>query len=263
MTDTTELDRRFAFLPGLIEEAGALANDYFNRLHTLTIRSKGAQDMVSEADEDTEKLIRKRLGEAFPGDGFLGEETGLLEPEEGRGIWVVDPIDGTQPFVSGLRSWCVSVGYVQDGEIEFGAVYDPANRELFLGRRGGQATMNGQPIAPHAGKALTQGLVSVGHSPRVPADRVLAVLSNLLHAGGMYHRNGSGALCLCYVACGRVLGYVECHINAWDCVGAIAVVRAAGGRTNDFLAGDGLKNGNPIIAGTPAVYDALQALMPA
>ncbi len=263
MTGTIEIDRRFAFLPGLIEEAGALANDYFNRLHTLTIRSKGAQDMVSEADEDTEKLIRKRLGEAFPGDGFLGEETGLLEPEPGRGIWVVDPIDGTQPFVSGLRSWCVSIGYVHGGEIVFGAVYDPANRELFLGRRGGQATLNGSSITPHQGKALTQGIVSVGHSPRVAPERVLAVLSGLLHQGGMYHRNGSGALCLCYVACGRVLGYVECHIHPWDCIGAIAVVRAAGGITNDFLADDGLRKGNIIVAGPPAVYDALRALLPA
>ncbi|MDT7573917.1 MAG: monophosphatase, partial [Pseudonocardiales bacterium] len=70
-----------------------------------------------------------------------------------------------------------------------------------------------------------------------------------------------GALTLCYVACGRLLGYVEPHINSWDCLGGLAVVDAAGARTNDYLRGDALANGNRIVAGTPAVYDALDAVL--
>jgi len=81
-----------------------------------------------------------------------------------------------------------------------------------------------------------------------------------LKAGGMFYRDGSGALNLSYVAAGRLLGYYEPHINSWDCLGAIAVIEAAGLRVNDFLAGDGLTRGNPIIAGVPEVYDDLLAL---
>jgi myo-inositol-1(or 4)-monophosphatase len=96
----------------------------------------------------------------------------------------------------------------------------------------------------------------------VAPERVLVVLTRLLERGGMFHRNGSGTLSLCYVACGRLLGYVECHINSWDCCAAIAIIQAAGGRTNDFLAGDGLLAGNRIVAGPPALFDQLTALLP-
>jgi len=86
------------------------------------------------------------------------------------------------------------------------------------------------------------------------------MFERFLRAGGMFHREGSGALSLCYVAAGRLLGYIEHHINAWDCLGAIAVIRAAGLKTSDFLANDGLRAGNRLIAGSESVYDALEAI---
>jgi len=82
----------------------------------------------------------------------------------------------------------------------------------------------------------------------------------LLREGGMFYRDGSGALNLSYVAAGRLIGYIEPHINSWDCLGAIAVIEAAGLRVNDFLAGDGLTKGNAIIAGVPEVYEDLLRL---
>jgi myo-inositol-1(or 4)-monophosphatase len=256
-----ETAARFDFARQLIVEAGTLAHSYFKRLETLTIKSKGVQDMASEADLDTEMLIKQRLAAAFPQDAFLGEETGATAVAGKAGIWVVDPIDGTQPFVSGMSSWCVSIAYVQEGVLQFGLVYSPAQNELFLGGRGIPATLNGREIGPHKGLALTDGIVSVGYSLRIPPDVALGILGRLLHQGGMFHRNGSGALGLCYVACGRLLGYVEGHINSWDCLGAIAVIEAAGGRTNDWLVGDALTKGNRIVAGPPAVFDQLEALM--
>jgi myo-inositol-1(or 4)-monophosphatase len=76
----------------------------------------------------------------------------------------------------------------------------------------------------------------------------------------MFYRDGSGALTLCYVACGRLVGYAEPHINSWDCLGAIAVIQAAGLKTNDFLAGDGLRKGNWLIAGNAEVYQELERI---
>ena len=87
------------------------------------------------------------------------------------------------------------------------------------------------------------------------------MLERLLEGGGTFFRNGSGALGLCYVACGRLLGYVEPHINSWDCLAGIALIHAAGGRTNDYLAGDALLDGNRLVAGPPAVFDALAAVL--
>jgi myo-inositol-1(or 4)-monophosphatase len=257
------IDERFQFARILIQEAGALALDYFQRLDTLRVHSKGPQDMASEADLNTELLIRDRLKEKFPDDAFLGEETGRTEFAPGQGIWVVDPIDGTQPFISGLTGWCVSIAFVLNGTLELGLVFSPAREELFAGRRGAQATLNGKAIKVSAATRLTDGIVAVGYSPRVKPEDFLALFSRLLGQGAMFYRDGSGALALCYVACGRLIGYVEPHINSWDCLGALAIIQAAGGTISDFLSNDGLWKGSRLIAGPAALYPALSRLFTA
>ena len=191
----------------------------------------------------------------------MGEETGDAESAPGQGLWVVDPIDGTQPFISGLSSWCVSIAFVVDNELKFGTVFAPARGELFAGGEDFPATLNGSPVERHPGRAITDGIVGVGYSPRVTPDEFLPIFERLLKAGGMFYREGSGALTLCYVACGRLIGYVEPHLNAWDCLGAIAVVRAAGLKTNDFFADNGLRLGNSVIAGSGEVYAALERVL--
>lgn len=260
MTDPS-LAARFALGLALVREAGDLALGYFNARASLTIRSKGLQDMASEADLNTELLIRNRLEAAFPQDAFLGEETGVSDFAPGQGIWVVDPIDGTQPFISGMSSWCVSIAFVRDGEVKFGMVYAPARGELFAGGVDWPATLNGQPVEAHRGSSVRDGIVGVGYSPRVTPDQFLPAFGRLLKRGGMFSREGSGALTLCYVACGRLVGYMEHHINSWDCLGAVAVIRAAGLQTNDFLTDDGLRKGNALIAGNAKVYAELLDIM--
>ena len=252
---------RLSVATELIREAGSLALGYFGRLSTLTVNSKGVQDVVSEADVAVENHLKGRLADRFPTDAFLGEETGHADFPGSTGIWVVDPIDGTQPFVSGLPTWCVSMAYVRDGAVLLGLVLNPVADELFAGGDGVPATLNGDPVRPHPGGSLADGLTYLGYSPRVGADQIVPVLDRLLRAGGLYVRNGSGALGLCDVACGRLIGYVEPHINSWDCLGAVAVLHAAGAQVSDFLAGDGLLQGNPIVAGPPAVYADLVAVL--
>ncbi|HET9067240.1 MAG TPA: inositol monophosphatase, partial [Amaricoccus sp.] len=172
----------------------------------------------------------------------------------------VDPIDGTQPFVSGMTSWCVSIAFVEGGRVRFGLVSSPARDELFSGRPGAGATLNGQPIAVRRVTGVGDGILATGHSPRVTPAEFLPAFGRVIEAGAMFYRDGSGALALAYVACGRLIGYVEEHINSWDCLGAIALVEAAGGVTNDFLAGEGLWRGGPLVAASPELYPALLAL---
>ena len=261
MSDTPALTARYEFGLQLSRDAGELARSYFRGRDTRTIKSKGLQDVVSEADLNTELLIRERLEKSFPEDAFLGEETGLTDFSPEQGIWVVDPIDGTQPFVSGMSSWCVSIAFVQGGEVQFGMVYAPEREELFAGGIGFPVTLNGRPVDTHPGRSIREGIVCFGYSTRLPPDRFLPAFSRFLEAGGMFYRDGSGALGLCYVAAGKLLGYAEAHINSWDCLGAIAVIRAAGLKTNDFLADDGLTNGNWLVAGNENVYRELIDIM--
>jgi myo-inositol-1(or 4)-monophosphatase len=259
MTDSP-MQARFRFALDLIREAGGVAQGYFRKRGDLTIKSKGLQDMASEADLQTELLIKGRLQRDFPQDAFLGEETGITELGPDQGIWVVDPIDGTQPFISGMSCWCVSMAFVQGGELRFGMVYAPERGELFAGGQEFPATLNGQPVGHHPGRSIRVGIVGVGYSPRVKPAEFIAMFGPLLEGGGMFYREGSGALTLSYVAAGRLVGYIEPHVNSWDILGAMAVCRAAGLRTSDFLAGEGLRKGNHVLAGNAQVYAELEAI---
>ena len=105
---------------------------------------KGPQDYVLESDAEVERVIRERLIAAFPEDSFFGEESG---GEFGRDVWVVDPIDGTANFARGIPHFCISIAFVRDGRTEIGVIYQPSTDELYAGRRGGGATLNGRPMS--------------------------------------------------------------------------------------------------------------------
>jgi myo-inositol-1(or 4)-monophosphatase len=252
------LAARFEAAQRVAREAGAAALAMFRDPAALRVTAKGRQDFVSQADGAVEAVIAERLGRLFPDDGFLGEENVSNAAARGGGLWVVDPIDGTANFVTGVPVWCLSIGYHLDGTAVLGVVHDPNADELFAARRGAGASLNGRPIRASAAASLTEGTVGIGYSSRIGAEQVLGPLGRLLAAGGMYQRNGSGALNLAYVAAGRLLGYYEGHINSWDCLAGIVLVEEAGGWVNDFLAGDGLRRGNPILAAAPALAQAMR-----
>jgi myo-inositol-1(or 4)-monophosphatase len=259
----SRMDERFEFACQTVRDAGALALGYFNDFTSLTVESKGVQDMASEADVNTEALIRKAVTAHFPEDNFLGEESAdSFNAKPGRGTWIVDPIDGTQPFVNGIRSWCVAISFVVGTDIRLGVIFDPATDELFAAQKGKGVTLNGREIKNASANSLSEGLVCVGYSNRVKPEETLGPLSRLMHADGMYHRNGSGALSLAYVAAGRLIGYFEPHMYSWDFTAGALMVREAGGRTNNCMPEEGtILQGGMVIAACAGVYDALEAVI--
>jgi len=259
----SRMDERFDFACRTARDAGALALDYFNDFTSLTVTSKGVQDMASEADINTEALIRKAVTAYFPEDNFLGEEsTESFSAKPGAGTWIIDPIDGTQPFVNGIRSWCVAISFVEGTNIRLGVIYDPTSDELFAAQEGKGAALNGNPIQNATATRLSDGLVCVGFSNRVKPEETLEPLGRLMHAEGMYHRNGSGALSLAYVAAGRLIGYFEPHMNSWDFSAGALMVREAGGKTNNCIPDEAtILNGGMMIAACAGVYDTLEAVI--
>jgi len=243
-------------------EAGDVALGHFRHLDRLTIQTKGVQDLVSEADRLTEVVIKDRLIALFPGDAFVGEETGAQGVDGTRGTWVVDPIDGTQPFLLGLPTWCVSIAYVAEGQTQVGVIYNPVTDDLYAAQLGGGATLNGTPMRVRETTTLSDGLTGMGCSSRTTPDDIGLIAHRLRAAGGMYHRHGSGALTLAYVAAGQLIGYVEMFINAWDCLAGLLLIEEAGGCTSPFLADNGVTGGGRIVAGAPGVFDKLTALLP-
>lgn len=256
-----EIASRVDAAEAIILRAGELALDYFRALDRLRIEHKGPQDRVSEADRETERLIRDELERRFPQDGFLGEETGAGDsPGAAEFTWVVDPIDGTDCFVHAIPVWSVSIALLRGGEMAAGLVFDPCADELFRAARGDGARLNGAPIRASGAQSLADGLVGVGFSHRVGPAPTLAALDALARAGGMFQRNGSAALTLAYVAAGRYLGFFEAHINSWDVLAGLALVAEAGGRCTPFLDDDGLHRGNPVVAAAPGVAAELERI---
>jgi myo-inositol-1(or 4)-monophosphatase len=241
------------------EEAGRLAADYYRNRERLAVEAKGVQDMVSEADKACEELIVARIGKAFPGDAFLGEEGGRRGA--GEALWVIDPIDGTANFLRGIPFWCVSVGLLVGGEAVAGFIYDPVGGEMFAAEKGKGATLNGKPIHASRETSIEHARMCLGFSYRRAVAPHAHDVETLLDAHCEYSRLGSGALGMAYTAAGRFEGYFERHINAWDVMGGLAIVREAGGRMNDFLAGDALAKGNVILATAPALYEPIARLL--
>jgi myo-inositol-1(or 4)-monophosphatase len=248
-------DPRFAEACAVAREAGALARDRFDsRPGTAGINLKGRQDYLSAVDAEVEHLVRSRLLGSFPGDSFFGEEGGGTLTGE---VWVVDPIDGTANFVRGIAQFCISIAFVSQGETRIGVIYDPMQDELFAAERGRGAALNGEPIRVSGLEDIHSATVEAGWSTRLPLSRYVDVVGRLLEAGAGMRRGGSGALGLAYVAAGRIDGYCELHMNAWDALAGLLLIEEAGGWANDFLADDGLRDGNAVLGCTPGLRDAL------
>ncbi|MGH7120538.1 MAG: inositol monophosphatase family protein [Acetobacteraceae bacterium] len=256
MTES-DIEAREQVLRAAIEAAGSSVRAFLAEPARLAVASKGPQDFVSAADTAVEELLKERLLGAFPHDAFLGEETGGTT---GDPLWVVDPIDGTANFVRGLPQFCVSVALLTGGRMTLGALLDPVRNELYVARAGRGATRNGRPITAAPTASMHDATVEIGWSTRVANTRYLELLTRVLSAGAAVRRGGSGALGLAYVADGRSDAYAELHINAWDCLAGLLIVREAGGRVSPFLSQGGLARGAPILASAPGLASAMSEL---
>lgn len=240
----------------IAEKAGALALDYFRKFDTLTVEKKGHQDFVSQADRNVEIHTRELLRQAFPDDAIVGEEQSPTAGSSGF-TWVIDPIDGTANFVNGIPAWTVVLAGVENGRTQIGVIHDPCHAETYVATRGGGTTFNGRRITLTADAGLKDGSVGVGFSNRVSTDGIGRLVTAILAEGGVFHRNASGALSLAYVAAGRLLGYSEEHMNAWDCLAGQLLVEEAGGRIEEQDADRMIADGGRVIVGAPGVFDDL------
>lgn len=255
----THDDKRLASAIDIATDAGRTALAYFRDRDALVIDRKGHQDWVTAADRNVETLIRERLAAEWPDDSVIGEEHAPTTGSSGF-KWVIDPIDGTANFVNGIPTWCVVLAGVSEGRTQIGVIHDPNYDETFVALRGGGATLNGKPMRVAEGKPLNAGTVAVGYSNRIEAAGVFATIEALNAEGSMFARNASGALSLAYVAAGRFLGYLEEHMNAWDCIAGQLLIAEAGGTVEEQDADQMIETGGRVIAGAPQVFDALMSI---
>lgn len=215
---------------------------------------------MSAADRAVEAELRARIAAAFPQDAILGEEGGRTGGATGF-TWVIDPIDGTMPFLSGLPHWCVAVALASPAGTEAAATFVPATGELFTAARGRGAFLDGQRLRIPPGLGLGHRMTAIGASHRTARAHVASVVAGLMAAGGIFYRSGSGALMLAEVAAGRLAGYYEPHMHPWDCLGGLLLVAEAGGRVREVDPARMLAAGGPALAAAAEAFDALAAVV--
>jgi myo-inositol-1(or 4)-monophosphatase len=245
------------------EEAGELAARLRREGVEVAATKSSPIDIVTEADRATEDLIRRRLADLRPADGFLGEESGGTGGTSGL-TWVVDPIDGTVNYLYGLPNWSVSIAVIE-GEPDpgtwtalAGAVAAPMLRELYSASAGEGAHVNGRRLHVRAAVPLDRALVATGfHYTQDIRTNQARVAQPLLARVRDLRRAGGAAIDLAYVAAGRIDAYFEQGLNPWDQAAGALLVREAGGVVR------GIDEGGPthrmLIAGQADVVAELHA----
>ena len=253
------MDHRATLAIEIAKSGGRLAKEYFEKLPTLEVVDKGLHDFVTEADQNVELHVREMIETAHPDDGIVGEEHAPKVGSSGY-TWVIDPIDGTSNFVNAMPAWCVVLGIIKDDETKIGVIHDPIQDETYHAIKGEGATLNGTPLHCPADTVLNRGSVSVGYCNRAGKAETVRLIELLLAKDGVYHRNGSGALSLAWVAAGRLIGYIEEHMNAWDCLAGQLIIAEAGGRSEVQSADAMIANGGRVVSGSEGVFDELVEL---
>lgn len=246
-------------------QAGAVMLRYIHRLDSLNVVEKARQDFASEVDAQAEEAALKELRRAHPDYAVLGEEGGAKGTSSS--VWVIDPIDGTSNYLRGNPQFCVSIALVERGVPTHGVIYDPLRNELFTASRGGGAMLNDKRIRCTPRPGLEGAVLATGFAPRerARAGAQLDCIKTLLEKAEDIRRAGSAALDLAWVACGRVDGYFEAGLKAWDIAAGIVLVREAGGHACDYRGGtEGLLDltaqpaGVQIVAGNLKLAGELQ-----
>jgi len=237
------------FAVELALQAGALLRDY--QAGEFTIEYKGAVDLVTDADKASEKLIADRIHEVFPDHRLTGEEgaRGANAETDAPFGWIIDPLDGTTNFAHHYPHFAVSICLEYIGEPVLGVVYDPMRDELFAAARGSGAMLNGKSLQVTATANLRQALLATGFSYTVSERSEGTALWTAFNneAQGL-RRDGAAALNMCWVGAGRLDGYFERPVNAWDIGAGVVIVREAGGIVSSLEHEDYDLNGIEVIA---------------
>ena len=232
------MNRLLNFAIQTARDAGSLLLRY---LGSAQVTNKGAIDLVTEADVAAEELIIERIRSHYPQHGILAEESGeaaLVGPVRSEWKWIVDPLDGTTNYAHGYPCFCVSIAVERAGSLEIGVIYDPLRDEMFAAERGQGATLNDRSIRVSAVEELDRAMVCTGFPYNVRERPDFARdFANFTMKAQAVRRDGSAAIDLAYVACGRFDGFWEDGLNPWDVAAGVLLIKEAGGCVTDFRNG--------------------------
>jgi myo-inositol-1(or 4)-monophosphatase len=229
----------------------------------VRIDKKGAIDLVTEVDVAIERSFRETIAARFPDHAILGEEMGGSAAAVPGACWVFDPIDGTTNFAHGLPIFCASLALEIDGVAEVAAVYDPTRKELFTAERGQGAFLNGRRLAVSSAASLLDAVLVTGfpYDVHERVDEIVGLFAAFVGRARAVRRLGSAAIDLCYVAAGRLDGFWESDLKAWDIAGGSLIVAEAGGRVSTMRGEPFSSRSGQVLATNTLLHEAMLAVI--
>ncbi len=238
--------------------AGNIIVRNMDRLDRLNIVSKQSNDFVTEVDHKAEAAIIDTIRKSYPDHSLFAEESGRSDTQSDF-QWIIDPLDGTTNFLHGFPQFAVSIALREKNRLEVAVVYDPVSQEMFTAVRGNGAQLNDKKIRVSPLRSLDGALLATGfpYTDQSYLDSYLDTLKALMEPAAGIRRPGSAALDLAWTAAGRVDGFWEFNLNAWDIAAGVLLVREAGGLVTDLTGGEGYLDSGDIIAANPKVLAAM------
>jgi myo-inositol-1(or 4)-monophosphatase len=226
------------------------------------IEYKGDVDLVTETDKRSEAAIVARIRKKFPSHAIVAEEGSEGAPQGAKYCWYIDPLDGTTNFAHGYPCFAVSIALQEDDLPIVGVVVNPISNETFSAARGEGARLNGKPIHVSPEPKLAKSLVATGfptHLLKKRSTNIEFYWAFTLRSHGV-RRDGSAALDLCTVACGRFEGFWEFGLNSWDTAAGTIIIREAGGKVTDLDGSEYRAGGRSILASNGLIHDEMREL---
>jgi len=232
------LKHKSRFLETAIEAAqvgSVILLEHFGRITAGDIREKSRNDFLTFVDESAERNIIEVIRKAFPDHGFLAEETGISDNRSAY-QWIIDPLDGTKNYISGIPIFAVSIALRHQKQIKTSVIYDPIRKEMFCAEQHAGAFLNDQMISVNQTGKLEKSLLATGFPFRYKSvlHRYMSCFEDVFRHTSGARRMGAAAIDLAYVACGRLEGFWELGLKPWDVAAGSLILTEAGGYISDF-----------------------------
>ena len=224
----------------------------------LKVRSKRANDFVTQVDQAAEQAILDVVKKAYPDHGFLAEESGASN-DAAEYVWIIDPLDGTTNFIHGFPQYCVSIGVQHRGLMAHAVVYDPNRNELFTASKGRGAFLNDRRIRVTGIAKLGEALVGTGFPFKelTRLDLYSRQLQTMMKTCSGVRRAGAAALDLAYVACGRLDAFWELGLAPWDMAAGSLLIQESGGLVGDLKGEQTYMESGDVCCSTPKIFPAM------
>ncbi len=250
-------DKELSLALELAKKAGDIALKYWQS-QNLNINRKADNTEVTQSDKECERMLREEIAKIFPDDGFLGEEEGESSPKKGQRRWIIDPIDGTFPYIKGLEIFATLLALEVDNEIVLGVIHAPASKETYWAQKGQGAFKNGQKIQVSKCSNLANAFMVVGAIDRLQRLGYWEIFTQLVSR--TYRQKAPGDyMSFGWVFEGKADFTIETDVKAWDLAPMKIIAQEAGAIYDDLNDSDSIYSGSCLIT-TPALHKEIQKL---